>query len=81
MALLNGQSWGSSCPYLWDFCGSTRSCDGCQADTEQWAGQRGAGWVKGTTPEHRHRVVREIAARPGTVDMEQLMRNGTGWFG
>lgn len=81
MALLPGQSWNNSCPYLWDHCGHNGLlCDGCNADAEQRAGGQGAPWVRGTDPDHRHRVVREVAAKPGTAAMAQLMDDGTGWF-
>lgn len=81
MALLPGQSWGSSCPYLWDHCGHNGLlCDGCTADAAERAGVSGGPWVRGTTSDHRHRVVREAAAKPGTVAMSQLMESGIGWF-
>lgn len=81
MALLLGQSWNNSCPYLWDHCGHNGLlCDGCEADAEQKAGGKGAPWVHGTTAEYRHQVVRQIAAQPGTAAMSQLMEDGTGWL-
>lgn len=75
MALLSGQSYDATCPYLWRFCNDS-SCDGCQADAEQAAGFKGAPWVEGTTAWERHDMVREAAAGRGDLTMSDLMNGG-----
>ncbi len=78
MGLLAGQTWNTSCPYLWGHCnGST--CDGCDADKYQ--GVRGAEppWAQGPTVSHRHAKVREAAEAADNVLANELWGSFSGW--
>lgn len=73
--LIPGQTFDTSCPYLWGFC-SGGSCDGCLADAEQANGSPGPPWVQGTTAYERHQMVRDASEGRGEFTMTDLVDGG-----
>lgn len=78
MALLNGQTYDTDCPYFWGHCDGS-SCDGCEADQEQSAGRSGPPWAEGTSDWDRQAIARAAAGESGTVRADALWRSFSGW--